>query len=122
MRRSQVRHSGPLAQAGCGVGNTVFPVLETKHRGCGLRMRLFAPCIVPCAAAFPCMPQGGCMPLWQISHRPFLTEHVPSGSVDFCSLIFVLSAIDPGKMPQVQRLHAAWRSPISAINYNVCLT
>ncbi len=31
-----------------------------------------------------------------------LTEHVPAGTVDFCSLIFVLSAIDPGKMPQVR--------------------
>ena len=31
-----------------------------------------------------------------------LTDHVPAGTVDFCSLIFVLSAINPGKMPKVR--------------------
>ena len=30
-----------------------------------------------------------------------ISIHVPPASVDFCTLIFVLSAMDPAKMPQV---------------------
>lgn len=30
-----------------------------------------------------------------------LASNVPEASIDFCTLIFVLSAIDPSKMPQV---------------------
>ena len=47
--------------------------------------------------------QGVCMPLCNLT-QSVLTDHIPAGSVDFCSLIFVLSAIDPSKMPQVKAL------------------
>ncbi len=33
-----------------------------------------------------------------------LASNVPEASIDFCTLIFVLSAIDPSKMPQVDPL------------------
>lgn len=33
-----------------------------------------------------------------------LTSNVPEASVDFCTLIFVLSAIDPTKMEKVDAL------------------
>ena len=84
------------------MGNTLFPLLETN----------------PDATAYACDFSPHAVSLVQHAlaaagrvhafvadlTQTILTDHIPAGSVDFCSLIFVLSAIDPSKMPQVKAL------------------
>uniref|UniRef100_A0A673X0J9 tRNA N(3)-cytidine methyltransferase n=1 Tax=Salmo trutta TaxID=8032 RepID=A0A673X0J9_SALTR len=73
-----------LLEAGCGVGNFIFPLLEED-----LNIFVYACDFSPRAVEFV------------KEHSLYCTEgNVPVGSVDVATLIFVLSAIHPDKMQQ----------------------
>jgi methyltransferase-like protein 6 len=88
-----------ILEVGCGVGNTVFPLLEinpTAHvYACD-----FAPTAINIVHQHP---------LYKSSNRvtAFVADlinddmliNVPRGTVDACTMIFVLSAISPEAMP-----------------------
>ena len=81
------------------MGNTLFPLLETNPAltayACDFSPHAVS--VVQHALAAARRVHAFVADLTQT----VLTDHIPAGSVDFCSLIFVLSAIDPSKMPQV---------------------
>jgi methyltransferase-like protein 6 len=152
---------GPLTvfEVGCGVGNTVFPLLETNPQ---LRVYAcdFSPTAVDVSAGagrLPlCMPR--CVPLCRpaagtrqptappflltppppppTSHHQLVKRHpsygcgratafvadaardplassrggpVPTGCVDYATMVFMLSALAPDAMPQVRACWGACR-------------
>lgn len=92
------------------MGNTLFPLLEINPEvtayACDFSPRAVSMVQHALAAA------GRVHAFVADLTQTVLTDHMPAGSVDFCSLIFVLSAIDPSKMPQVRRSH-----PCKAISH-----
>ena len=79
----------------------MFPVLEA-NTGAVAYACDFSPHAVSLVRQHPLHAAGRVHAFVADLTQAVLTEHVPSGAVDFCSLIFVLSAIDPGKMQQVR--------------------
>ena len=87
-------------QAGCGVGNTVFPVLDANPEAVAYACD-FSPHAVSLVQRHALHTAGRVHAFVADLTQTTLTDSVPAGAVDFCSLIFVLSAVDPRKMPQV---------------------
>ncbi|KAH8401499.1 hypothetical protein KR009_005920, partial [Drosophila setifemur] len=96
-----------LFEVGCGVGNLVFPLLEeqTNEEGRDSRFYFYACDFSPRAVDFV-----RSNPLYDPSQLTAFQcdittqqvhEHIPSGSLDVCTLIFVLSAIHPQKFRDV---------------------
>ncbi|XP_070768509.1 tRNA N(3)-methylcytidine methyltransferase METTL6 isoform X1 [Enoplosus armatus] len=86
-----------LLEAGCGVGNCVFPLLEDD-----LNIFVYACDFSPRAVEFVKQnplycPQRCCAFQCDLT-KDDLRENVPEGSVDVVTLIFVLSAVHPDKM------------------------
>ncbi|XP_003738034.1 methyltransferase-like protein 6 [Galendromus occidentalis] len=89
-----------LLEVGCGVGNMIVPLIE---EGSAFRFLAcdFSPRAVALLKENPMFSKG--------SHRAFvcdmttsqLLEEVPRESVDIVTMIFMLSAISPEKMPTV---------------------
>ena len=88
-------------QAGCGVGNTVFPVLEANPEAVAYACD-FSQHAVSLVRRHAMHAAGRVHAFVADLTNTSLTDSVPAGTVDFCSLIFVLSAVDPSKMPQVR--------------------
>lgn len=91
------------AQVGCGAGNTVFPLLGL-HPGIRVYACDFSPTAVELVKAHPEY-AGGRVAAFvaDATAAPLAAEAggpVPAPGVDICTLIFVLSAIHPDKMPQ----------------------
>ena len=94
-------------QVGCGVGNTAYPLLEmNKHSkvyACD-----FAASAVKLVKAHPEYSCGRMHAFVADITCDDLKAEVPAKAVDFCTMVFVLSAITPAKMPQVRMvLHQA---------------
>ncbi|XP_044065432.1 tRNA N(3)-methylcytidine methyltransferase METTL6 isoform X2 [Siniperca chuatsi] len=86
-----------LLEAGCGVGNCIFPLLEDD-----LNIFVYACDFSPRAVEFvkqnPLYSPERCCAFQCDLTKDDLRENVPEGSVDVVTLIFVLSAIHPDKM------------------------
>ncbi|XP_056142583.1 tRNA N(3)-methylcytidine methyltransferase METTL6-like isoform X2 [Lampris incognitus] len=89
-----------LLEAGCGVGNCIFPLLEED-----LNIFVYACDFSPRAVDFvkqnPLYCPERCSAFQCDLTRDDLKENIVEGSVDVVTLIFVLSAIHPDKMSQV---------------------
>ncbi|XP_027868062.1 tRNA N(3)-cytidine methyltransferase METTL6 [Xiphophorus couchianus] len=86
-----------LLEAGCGVGNCIFPLLEED-----LNIFVYACDFSPRAVEFvkknPLYRPDRCCAFQCDLTKDHLMENVPEASVDVVTLIFVLSAIHPDKM------------------------
>ncbi|XP_020791988.2 tRNA N(3)-methylcytidine methyltransferase METTL6 [Boleophthalmus pectinirostris] len=88
-----------LLEAGCGVGNCIFPLLEED-----LNVYIYACDFSPRAVEFvkqnPLYSPERCCAFQCDLTKDDLRDHIPENSVDVITLIFVLSAIHPDKMRQ----------------------
>lgn len=88
-----------LLEAGCGVGNCIFPLLEED-----LNVYIYACDFSPRAVEFvkqnPLYSPERCCAFQCDLTKDDLRENIPENSVDVITLIFVLSAIHPDKMRQ----------------------
>ncbi|XP_034030301.1 tRNA N(3)-methylcytidine methyltransferase METTL6 [Thalassophryne amazonica] len=86
-----------LLEAGCGVGNCIFPLLEED-----LNIFVYACDFSPRAVEFikqnPLYCPERCCAFQCDLTKDDLRGNVQEGSVDVCTLIFVLSAIHPDRM------------------------
>ncbi|MED6245196.1 Methyltransferase-like protein 6 [Ataeniobius toweri] len=86
-----------LLEAGCGVGNCIFPLIEEDPHifvyACD-----FSPRAVEFVKKNPLYHRERCCAFQCDLTKDHLTENVPEGSVDVVTLIFVLSAVHPDKM------------------------
>ncbi|KAL0024741.1 hypothetical protein WJX77_012493 [Trebouxia sp. C0004] len=87
-----------ILEVGCGVGNTAFPLLELNKRS-----RVYA-----CDFAHSAVEMVKANPKYSSQRiHAFVADitcddlrtEVPVSSVDMCTMVFVLSAITPAKMP-----------------------
>ena len=97
---------------GCGVGNTLYPLLEQLPSARGYACD-FSATAVECLKRHLSYDEAR-LTAWEgdITAAGGLCGpgRVPAGGVDFCTLIFVLSAIAPERMPQVSPFHSAWNA------------
>ncbi|KAK9843966.1 hypothetical protein WJX81_000623 [Elliptochloris bilobata] len=92
-----------MLEVGCGAGNTVFPLLEANPRAFVYACD-FSPRAVRLVRANQAYGHGRAAAfVADITQPHALAGDVPDGMVDVCTLIFVLSAIAPEKMPQAVR-------------------
>lgn len=86
-----------LLEAGCGVGNCIFPLLQED-----LNIYIYACDFSPRAVEFvkqnPRYSPERCCAFQSDLTKDDLREHVPENGVDVVTLIFVLSAVHPDKM------------------------
>ncbi|XP_055985832.1 tRNA N(3)-methylcytidine methyltransferase METTL6 isoform X2 [Sorex fumeus] len=88
-----------ILEAGCGVGNCLFPLLEEDPN-----IFAYACDFSPRAVEYvknPLYSTERCRAFHCDLTKDDLLEHVPPDSVDVVTLIFVLSAVHPEKMPRV---------------------
>jgi hypothetical protein len=83
-------------EVGCGVGNTVFPLLRANPK-LFCHCTDFAPNAVGFVKANAEYDPARCNAFVCDIANEALTENVPAGSVDFITMLFVLSAIHPDK-------------------------
>ena len=109
------REPGPLAllEVGCGVGDTVFPLLETVD-GLFVHCCDFSPTAVRCLVESPAYDSQRCHAfvhdLARGTPEP-LASALGGTSVDLVSVIFVLSAIAPEQHSvAVRAMHGALRT------------
>ncbi|XP_034409146.1 tRNA N(3)-methylcytidine methyltransferase METTL6 [Cyclopterus lumpus] len=86
-----------LLEAGCGVGNCIFPLLE-DDRHIFVYACDFSPRAVEFVKKNPLYCPERCSAFQCDLTSDDLRENVPQGSVDIVTLIFVLSAVHPDKM------------------------
>lgn len=94
-----------LLEAGCGVGNCIFPLLDQD-----LNIFVYACDFSPRAVEFvkqnPLYSSERCCAFQCDLTKDDLRDHIPEDSVDVTTLIFVLSAVHPDKMRQaLQNIH-----------------
>lgn len=86
-----------ILEAGCGVGNCLFPLLEEDPNifvyACD-----FSPRAVDFVKSNPLYSKEHCLAFQCDLTQNSLVENVPEGTVDAVTLIFVLSAIHPDNM------------------------
>lgn len=87
-------------QVGCGVGNTAYPLLELNQSSY-VHACDFSPSAVAMVKAHPQYSSGRMHAFVADITSDDLRAEVPANSVDFCTMVFVLSAITPAKMPAV---------------------
>ena len=90
-----------LLQVGCGVGNTAYPLLELNQHS-QVYACDFAPSAVELVKAHPQYSCGRMHAFVADITGDDLRAEVPSEAVDICTMVFVLSAITPAKMPLVR--------------------
>lgn len=90
-------------QVGCGVGNTAYPLLELNP-SCTVFACDFAPEAVELVKANPEYKSGRIHAFVADITTYDMTTSV-NKAVDFCTMVFVLSAVAPAKMPAVCSLH-----------------
>lgn len=86
-----------LLEAGCGVGNCIFPLLE-EDRNIFVYACDFSPRAVDFVKRHPLYLPERCSAFQCDLTKDDLRDRVPEASVDVVTLIFVLSAIHPDKM------------------------
>ncbi|XP_063054583.1 tRNA N(3)-methylcytidine methyltransferase METTL6 [Engraulis encrasicolus] len=95
-----------LLEAGCGVGNCIFPLLE-EDRSIFVYACDFSPRAVEFVKQNSLYSPERCLAFQCDLTKDDLRDNIPAESVDVATLIFVLSAIHPDKMLQaLQNLHA----------------
>ena len=88
-------------QVGCGAGNTLFPLLDANPDAFAYACD-FSPSAVRLVRAHAAYSHGRAHAfVADITQPGALAGNVPNGAADVCTLVFVLSAISPEKMPQV---------------------
>ena len=86
---------------GCGAGNTLFPLLDANPSAFAYACD-FSPSAVRLVRAHAAYARGRARAfVADITQPGALAGGVPGGAADVCTLVFVLSAISPEKMPQV---------------------
>lgn len=86
-----------ILEAGCGVGNCLFPLLEEDPNIFAYACD-FSPRAVEYVKQNPLYDTERCKVFHCDLTKDDLLDHVPPGSVDVVMLIFVLSAVHPEKM------------------------
>eukprot|EP00743_Colponemidia_sp_Colp-15_P005175 GILK01005569.1.p1 GENE.GILK01005569.1~~GILK01005569.1.p1 ORF type:complete len:316 (+),score=56.90 GILK01005569.1:43-948(+) len=87
-----------LIEVGCGVGNTVFPLLELNPNLFVFALD-FSPRAIEFVKAHPSYNTERCSAyVVDITKDPFPQQIVDTGGVDFVMMMFVLSAVAPEKM------------------------
>ncbi|XP_037701135.1 tRNA N(3)-methylcytidine methyltransferase METTL6 isoform X2 [Choloepus didactylus] len=86
-----------MLEAGCGVGNCLFPLLEEDLNIFAYACD-FSPRAVEYVKQNPLYNTERCMVFQCDLTKDDLLEHVPVESIDVVMLIFVLSAVHPDKM------------------------
>ncbi|XP_053570251.1 tRNA N(3)-methylcytidine methyltransferase METTL6 [Bombina bombina] len=86
-----------ILEAGCGVGNCLFPLLE-EDPGLFVYACDFSPRAVEFVKQNPSYNKETCKAFQCDLTNNDLTDNIPAESVDTATLIFVLSAIHPDKM------------------------
>uniref|UniRef100_A0A8C6ZEG4 Methyltransferase 6, tRNA N3-cytidine n=1 Tax=Nothoprocta perdicaria TaxID=30464 RepID=A0A8C6ZEG4_NOTPE len=86
-----------ILEAGCGVGNCLFPLLEEDLNIFAYACD-FSPRAVEYVKKNSLYSPERCKVFQCDLTKDDLTENIPAGSVDVVTLIFVLSAIHPDKM------------------------
>ncbi|XP_027727952.1 methyltransferase-like protein 6 isoform X2 [Vombatus ursinus] len=86
-----------ILEAGCGVGNCLFPLLEEDLNIFAYACD-FSPRAVEYVKQNPLYDAERCKAFHCDLTQDDLLEHVPAASVDVVTLIFVLSAVHPDKM------------------------
>ncbi|NP_001193372.1 methyltransferase-like protein 6 isoform X1 [Sus scrofa] len=86
-----------MLEAGCGVGNCLFPLLEEDPNIFAYACD-FSPRAVEYVKQNPLYDTERCKAFQCDLTKDDLLEHVPPESVDVVTLIFVLSAVHPDKM------------------------
>ncbi|EGF79114.1 hypothetical protein BATDEDRAFT_90104 [Batrachochytrium dendrobatidis JAM81] len=93
-------NSKKLLEIGCGVGNFVFPLLQSNKEffiyACDYSKRA-----VDFVKASPNYDTSRCKGFVCDLTKDSLVDDVPESSLDIVSAIFMLSAVPPWKMPQV---------------------
>ena len=88
-----------ILEVGCGVGNTIFPLLENTPDkrlfvyGCD-----FAPTAIDIVRSHELYDTERCLGFVSDISQKELTLPMPEGSLDIITMIFVLSAINPSDM------------------------
>lgn len=85
---------------GCGVGNTVYPLLEANPLSTIYAVDYSARAIEELRNHDCYDPDRVHAHVLDISKEP-LASTVPVESIDFCTSVFVLSALSPGSIKQV---------------------
>ncbi|XP_074126882.1 tRNA N(3)-cytidine methyltransferase METTL6 [Sminthopsis crassicaudata] len=86
-----------ILEAGCGVGNCLFPLLEEDLHIFAYACD-FSPRAIEYVKQNPLYDAERCKAFHCDLTQDDLLEHVPAASVDVVTLIFVLSAVHPDKM------------------------
>jgi len=87
-----------VIEIGCGVGNTVFPILE-ENPNLFFYALDFSPRAIKLLQENPKYEAKRCMALVCDIIKDDIPHSVPSGTLDCAVIIFVLSAMAPEKMP-----------------------
>ncbi|XP_029359489.1 tRNA N(3)-cytidine methyltransferase METTL6 isoform X2 [Echeneis naucrates] len=87
-----------LLEAGCGVGNCIFPLLQDDDLNIFVYACDFSPRAVEFVKQNPLYCPERCRAFQCDLTKDDLRVNVPEGSVDVVTLIFVLSAVHPDKM------------------------
>ncbi|XP_047426890.1 tRNA N(3)-methylcytidine methyltransferase METTL2 [Mugil cephalus] len=88
-----------ILEVGCGVGNTVFPILKTNNDpGLFVYCCDFSSTAVELVKTNPEYDQGRCFAFVHDLSDAEANYPVPNGTLDVIVLIFVLSALHPNKM------------------------
>ncbi|XP_053744346.1 tRNA N(3)-methylcytidine methyltransferase METTL6 [Synchiropus splendidus] len=90
-----------LLEAGCGVGNCIFPLLQDGDLNVFVYACDFSPRAIDFVKKNPLFCSDRCRAFTCDLTREDLRENVPEAGVDVVTLIFVLSAVHPDKMKQV---------------------
>lgn len=92
-----------ILEVGCGVGNTVYPLLELCSPSTRIWACDFSPTAVELVKAHPAYDANRLSAFTADLTRDLLEKHVPRGGIEFCTVVFVLSAIAPDKFAAVIR-------------------
>lgn len=93
---------GPLNifEVGCGCGNTIYP-LHSINPQATIHCVDFSPRAIDLILNHPEYDAAKIHAFVGDVTEDILTDHIPVGSVDVCTMVFTLSAISPGNMPKV---------------------
>ena len=109
-----------MLQVGCGVGNSAFLLLELSQSS-HIYACDFAHAAVELVKAHQQYSTGRMHAFVADITCDDLRAEVPADTVDICTMVFVLSAITPAKMPAV-RSHASWTpAPYFTSNLASCV-
>ena len=110
-----------MLQVGCGVGNSAFPLLELNQSS-RVYACDFAPAAVELVKAHQQYSTGRMHAFVADITCDDLRAAVPANTVDICTMVFVLSAITPAKMPAVRSHASCSPAPYFTSNLASCVS